>query len=416
MAAAPQPPERCPSRDELAAFTVGALPLSRLEVVARHAERCPRCQVALEHLQRPGDLLVQSLRQPLVEDPFADEPECRELAERLRASTVAGDAGARPARSPGLQALGFEINALVGHGPSGVVYRATEASTGRAVALKVMPFGPGAVARQRYLEANRLAVIQPGSRVLPVDSLGEADDGIVAVMPYAGPMHLGQLIALRRSFRREAPIGAPTSLAVCDDREYVAAMVKLLDSVIETVAALHRLAWTFPELKPSNCVPADPVWLTDFGLNRLLPRPTAVLALPRGANGSDVALAAPGYASPEEWAGSPTQDARTDVFRLGVLLYHTLTLELPYGTAPVTTRKPSPTPATQRQALLAPALSEVVSRALKTDPVDRYPSAVELWQEWAALRPQVKRESLLSRFFGLVRRRRKQRDNQTDSG
>src|SRR5262245_29032661 len=61
----PRPSTRtCPGRDDLFAFSVGALPEERREAVAAHLDACPKCLAVLQTLDDRGDGLIQGLRGP----------------------------------------------------------------------------------------------------------------------------------------------------------------------------------------------------------------------------------------------------------------------------------------------------------------------------------------------------------------
>ncbi len=165
-----------------------------------------------------------------------------------------------------------------------------------------------------------------------------------------------------------------------------------LDQVIETVTRIHELGDRYRELKPANCLVdrEGKAWLTDFALTRLLDRGVGVRLndfdpFPPRRNeepaGLQITLGAPGFISPEEWRGGHGNQ-RTDVFALGVLLYQALTLELPYGIAPLMSRKPLATLPSARQPLLPAAFDPIIVKALQFNPEERYPSATELRADW----------------------------------
>lgn len=392
----------CPHQDELAHFAVGKLSLPRLEVMAEHLRGCARCRQALDAARDDDDPLVSRLRGLGPEDPVVGEPECAGLEARarelLKEEAVPLLESASTPISGRPRVRGFEVDRRLGQGSFGTAYKAREQGTGRVVVLKVLPplAGPGLEARARFLDdAGRAAA--PGSRVLPVLGLSEADGRWVVVVPYVSGASLARIVLGRRALRQDA--GTPPSrvpLTLTDERRYVADVLRILDQVLEAVASVHRLGDTYPELRPANVLVEGPdaAWLADYGMARLVAGGGPALAAEPGFSGggatpelADLRVGAPGYVTPEEWAGRPGHGRRTDVYRLGVLAYQALTLELPYGIAPVTPRRKPPAPPSQRQPLLPAALDPIILKALDPDPERRYPGATEMLADWQAARP-----------------------------
>jgi anti-sigma factor RsiW len=77
--------QTCPSKEELLAYALGQLPDADLGRVADHLDRCPTCQQASAVLDWADDAVTETLRKPLPQDPFQDEPECRDLLTRAEA-------------------------------------------------------------------------------------------------------------------------------------------------------------------------------------------------------------------------------------------------------------------------------------------------------------------------------------------
>lgn len=401
MSERPRPGEMaCPSAQDLAYFAVGKLSLPRLEAVAEHLRACARCRQALDAVRDADDPLVKRLRGLGADDPLLNEPECAGLEARARdllreEATPLLESSSVP--TPGRPRLrGFEVERRLGQGTFGVSYKARQEDTGRAVVLTVLPVlaRPGLEARTRFLdEAARSA--GPGSPVLPVLGLSESEGRWVVVTPYVIGASLARIVLGRRAHRLEAatpPDAAPVN--VTDQRRYVADVVRVLDQVFGAVARIHGAGSTYPELRPANVLVERPdaVWLADFGMSQLVGRGGPALAADPTFGGAtaepvDFRVGDPGYVTPEEWAGRSGQGRRTDVYRLGVMAYQALTLELPYGIAPVTPRRKPPMPASQRQPLLPPALDAVLLKALDPDPDKRHADAGELLAQWEANRP-----------------------------
>ena len=87
------PAATCPSGEDLKAYAWGELPRQHADALADHLEACPRCEATVQTLERQGDTLLAKLRLPVQPDPYQEEPECRQVVERVIA-------GITPAEDP----------------------------------------------------------------------------------------------------------------------------------------------------------------------------------------------------------------------------------------------------------------------------------------------------------------------------
>jgi hypothetical protein len=252
---------------------------------------------------------------------------------------------------------GCRIEAVAGRGGMGVVYRATELSLGRPVALKLLaPERAGdREFRERFQRESRMAASIDHPNVIPVYAAGEHDGSLYLVMRYVGGTDLHHL--LREQGRLEPARAA----------ELVAQLASALD-------AAHAAGLVHRDVKPANVLLAgDHAYLSDFGLTRLA--------------GSDTSLTSSGqwigtveYCSPEQLRGGRT-DARADVYSLGCVLFAALTGGPPFAQGTVTAtmlahlNDPPPMPS-QRGA--PREFDRVIARALAKRPDDRYPSTGDL--------------------------------------
>ena len=262
-----------------------------------------------------------------------------------------------PELEPGAEFAGCRIEAVAGRGGMGVVYRATELSLGRPVALKLLaPERAGdREFRERFQRESRMAAAIDHPNIIPVYAAGECDGSLYLVMRYVGGTDLHALL------RERGPLD-PTRAA-----ELVAQLASGLD-VAHAAGLVHR------DVKPANVLLAgDHAYLSDFGLTRLA--------------GSDTSLTSSGqwigtveYCSPEQLRGERT-DARADVYSLGCVLFAALCGGPPFAQGTVTAtmlahlHDPPPMPSGQG----APhEFDRVIARALAKRPEDRYPSTGDL--------------------------------------
>jgi WD40 repeat protein len=215
---------------------------------------------------------------------------------------------------PGTVIDDFTIVGVLGAGAAGVAYVARQADPPRDVALKVLRPSRGADARRRFeLEADVLARLD--------------HPGIATV--YASRAPQGPTPAY---IAMELVDGIPvTDYAEQHDLD-VTACLRLVALVCDAVHHAHQRGVIHRDLKPANIlVPPDgQPRVLDFGVARLV-----------GDAGLSTSVTQVGqlvgtlpYMSPEQVAGDPADlDIRTDVYSLGVLLYHMLVRRLPFDLA-----------------------------------------------------------------------------------
>jgi eukaryotic-like serine/threonine-protein kinase len=208
----------------------------------------------------------------------------------------------------------FALQASLGAGSMGEVFRAHDSTLGELVALKsVVLRGTDAGATlRRFREEVRLARRVTHKNVARVFDLVEDDGGAVFLtMELIDGMTLKDLLASGRGLAAAEAIRI--GIAVCDG-----------------LGAVHEAGVVHRDLKPSNILLGESgrVVITDFGVARSLLDPASV------ALGSVVGT--PMYMAPEQAAGMPVGFA-ADVYALGVTL-----LELLTGRAPRSARDAEP--------------------------------------------------------------------------
>jgi hypothetical protein len=262
-----------------------------------------------------------------------------------------------PELEPGDEFAGCRIEAIAGRGGMGVVYRATELSLGRPVALKLLaPDRAGdREFRERFQREWRMAASIDHPNVIPVYAAGEQDGSLYLVMRYVGGTDLHALL------REQGRL----------DPERAAELVAQLASALD---AAHAAGLVHRDVKPANVLLAgDHAYLSDFGLTRLAGSDTSL-------TGSGQWIGTVEYCSPEQLRGERT-DARADVYSLGCVLFAALCGRPPFAQGTVTStmlshlHEPPPMPS----ELGAPReFDRVITRALAKRPHDRYPSTGDL--------------------------------------
>jgi hypothetical protein len=266
-----------------------------------------------------------------------------------------------PELSPGDVFAGCRIEAVIGRGGMGIVYRALQLDLGRPVALKVIASERASDPefRERFQRESRLAASFDHPHVVPVHTAGEQDGELYIVMRYVRGSDLQALV------KREGRL-APERAAV---------IVAQIGSALD---AAHAAGLVHRDVKPGNVLLSgggdeEHAYLSDFGLTRRLEPGSELTQTGQWLGTVD-------FASPEQLHGERL-DARSDVYSLGCVLFTALTGKPPFprGTMPATLiahlQEPPPRPSA---AGLPPQLDRVVARALDKDPDGRYPSAGDL--------------------------------------
>ncbi len=270
--------------------------------------------------------------------------------------------------SPGLQVGEYRIEEKIGAGGMGTVYRAAGPAPGKKVAIKILAGGLARntnAIRRFVLEARTVNEIRHANLV-DVISFGQITDGrYYYVMEYLAGRSLGAVL------RARGRLPAGQALPVFAD-------------VLRALEATHAKGVVHRDLKPDNVFLVRNeggafarAKLLDFGLAKLL-EPEKTLAVPLTAAG--MAVGTPHYMSPEQCLAKPV-DARSDLYAFGVMLYETLTGQLPCdgsGTLEIWeahVRRPPRRPREVAPDAVSEAIDVVVMKLLAKDPAARFQSA-----------------------------------------
>jgi serine/threonine protein kinase len=198
----------------------------------------------------------------------------------------------------------YKIEAELGHGGMGVVYRAHDQRLRRKVALKLLPeaIGSHAERRARVLAEARSASALNHPGITTIYEVGEHDEQVFIVM--------------------ELVPGRPLRAVIAEGALEPKAVVRLGAQVAEALAAAHAHGVVHRDIKPENIMvqPDGRVKLLDFGIAQLAHPETHTFTLTAGI--PDPAAAGKirgtlGYMAPEQWRGDKI-NAHADLFALGV--------------------------------------------------------------------------------------------------
>jgi serine/threonine-protein kinase len=155
---------------------------------------------------------------------------------------------------------------------------------------------------------------------------------------------------------------------------FVASYARLLgvfEKVLEGCAHLHRVGMSHGDIKPQNIlVSAERVKLTDFGSSIL---PEDMYARTR-ENGGTILYSAPEIVGATLAARDASARYLSDIYSLGVLLYHLVTARLPHDTLSQVARHVPFARARELNSSVSQALDDFIDRCLQLEPKDRWPS------------------------------------------
>ncbi len=257
----------------------------------------------------------------------------------------------------------YDIISELGRGAMGVVYRASDPTIGREVALKVLSLSaspeegtnsPQQMFMREVRAAGRLA--HP-SIVTIHDAFDDQENQTSCIV-----MELVPGVTLEKILESGHPLTTEQAL-------------HLVRQVAEGLDYAHRNHVIHRDLKPANILVTDD-WrakITDFGIAKVLAR--------EGVARTVGVLGTPSYMSPEQVKGGEV-DARTDIFSLGIIIFTMLSGRKPFigNTAAVMFKivyEEPPLPSSLNPQL-TPAQDYVVSKCLAKDRNLRYPSVRDL--------------------------------------
>jgi tetratricopeptide (TPR) repeat protein len=265
------------------------------------------------------------------------------------------------------EAAGYRIEAVVGRGGVGTVYRAVQLSLQRDVALKLLTSEQSADTsfRQDFLHESILAASLDHPHIVPVYDAGEVEQILYLAMRYVPGSDLHGMI------RREGRLSPHAS-------------VLILEQVAGALDIAHGAGLIHRDVKPSNVLIAggqgaeQPLhaWLGDFGLSRRITDPDE--------RTTERPLGTVHYVAPEQIRGDAV-DHRADIYSLGCLLFECLTGSVPFPQTSVPAvlyaHLEAPIPTVSDLGIgLPPAMDEVIAWALAKQPDGRPQRAGELAQ------------------------------------
>jgi len=258
----------------------------------------------------------------------------------------------------------YRIVRDLGAGGMSTVHLAEDLKHHRQVAIKVLRADfTAAHAAERFNEEIAIAARLSHPHILPLFDSGEAAGRLFYVMPFVDG----------RSLRERLPHdGFPLDQAV-----------RLLRDIADAIAYAHRHGVVHRDLKPDNIMCADRhALVVDFGVAMAIGAASGAASdgVPQTLG---IVVGTPAYMSPEQAAGDPRIDHRSDIYSLGILAYEVLTGRPPF-TAPTheamlgAQLAEEPVSVSERRVGIPEPLATLVMRCLAKRRVDRPQTAEEL--------------------------------------
>ena len=251
----------------------------------------------------------------------------------------------------------YQLRRQLGRGAMGVVYEAFDTVIERAVALKLL--------RTDVFAAEQLADVRARFK-REAHSAGKlSHPNIVTIFDYGehdGSPYIVMDLMSGQELARKLEAGA---------RLPVPEAVRIISELLAALSYAHESGVVHRDIKPSNLflLRDGTLKVVDFGVARI----ESSELTETGA-----ILGTPAYMSPEQFLGLPV-DGRSDLFSVGVILYHLLTGDRPFSGSPTTIMqkvlRQDPIEPTALNPTLAADWDTVIKRALAKKPEQRFQSA-----------------------------------------
>jgi len=289
--------------------------------------------------------------------------------------------------SPGARLGPYEIQAAIGAGGMGEVYKARDTRLDRTVAIKILPREVSADPdrRARFEREARTIASLNHPHICTLHDVGDHDGSLFLVM--------------------ELLDGEPLRARLTHSRAGVPTIVDTAIQLADALESAHAKGIVHRDIKPDNIfiTARGAAKLLDFGIAKLAAGQAAMteaVTVTRAGTGPLV-LGTVAYMSPEQARGEPL-DARSDLFSLGAVVYEMATGTPPFrGTtsgavlSEILTK--APLAPVRLNPDVPPDLERIVNKLLEKDRELRYQSARDVRVDLERLRRTLTEPALAGR-------------------
>lgn len=265
----------------------------------------------------------------------------------------------------------YKIESVIGQGSAGTVYKAIQELIGREVAIKVLH--DYLVSDQEFIKRFTQEA-KASSRLSHPNIITIYDFGVI---PQGGRPYIAMDLLK----------GTPLSDYIAEQGHIpVEEALPLFKQVCGALAEAHRQGVVHRDIKPENIVLVErsgqrlfPI-VVDFGIARLVQEESDVARITR----TGTVCGSPTYMSPEQCMSSKV-DNRSDIYSLGIVIYETLTGEVPFLSDELVkvmamhlSDNPKPLNAVREDLHFSDVVERLVGKTLEKDPSARYQTMEEL--------------------------------------
>ena len=246
----------------------------------------------------------------------------------------------------------YEILTLIGQGGMSKVYLAMDRRLNKQWAVKEI--------QKRARDKNNEVVVQ--SAIAEANMIKQLDHS--AIVRIVDIIENSDVIYIVEDYIEGETLNAKLEESGAQPQELVVEWAKQICGAFEYLHT-RKPPIIYRDMKPSNVMlkPDGNIKIIDFGIAREYKEQSLA---------DTVSLGTKGYAAPEQFGGKGQTDARTDIYCLGVTLYHLVTghspCDPPYEIYPIRYWNPQ----------LDPGLEAVIEKCTQLNPADRYQTCAEL--------------------------------------
>ena len=313
-----------------------------------------------------GSTIETSLNRDLPDDQ--PEQPSHFFAVESKQKHAAGEAAGHTSEKSGKMFGDFRVEKQLGEGSMGEVYRATQMSLNRTVALKLLPreyTGNDTLVERFLREMQSLAEIDHPN-IVRIVATGEQDGQHYAALEFIDGRSLHEWLVELNQFS----IGDVLHIGlVCAD----------------ALQHAHQQGKVHRDIKPANILISrnGVCKVADFGLVKMPKTDMDV-------TGSGAELGTPEYMAPEQTVDAGAVDGRADIYSLGIVLYVLAAGELPFKGENVleflsAKQRGSYTRARSLNPQVPDRLELVLQKMLQAEPEHRYSSCQELIADLASI-------------------------------